>query len=323
MQSIMRQAVAAAVMAPSSHNTQPWRFRIHADTLDLFADADRTLRVIDPARRQQVVSCGCALYNARVAVRAMGFTDEVTVMLVDGEEPTHLATLHVHGAHVPTEDDRARMAAIPERHTNRREFLARPVASEHVDRMIADAEAEGVRLVRLLPQQKLALAYLVDQADRLQLGDSAFRDELVRWLAPVGSSRRDGIPFVEKEYGSAMPFARLRALRSPDLAGRFAELEESRAIAAPAMLVFTTDGDTPQDWLACGQAVEAVLLRATSLGLSASFMNQVLELPELRARVHDIAPGLGYPQMVLRVGVAAHPVRHPAPRRSVDDVLCA
>ena len=317
----MRDAVAAAGMAPSSHNTQPWLFRITGDTLDLYADPSRHLQVIDPVRRQQVQSCGCALYNARVAVRASGFHDEDTAILVDGARPDHLATLHVGSAHTPTADDLSRMQAIPQRHTNRRDFLLRPVAALHTDAMAADATVEGARLIRILPEQKLALGHLVDHADRVQLDDPEFRAELGRWLAPFGSLRRDGIPFVEKEYGSAMPFARLRALRSPDLASDFGQLEEERALASPVIVVLGTRGDDATDWLACGQALQAVLLRATALGFSASFMNQVLEIPELRARVAEIVPGIGHPQMVLRIGVSAAPVRHPAPRRDIDDVL--
>jgi hypothetical protein len=251
----------------------------------------------------------------------MGFSDEVTVMLVDGEHPGHLATLHLGATHDSSQDDRARMRAIAERHTNRREFLPRPVAASHTDAMAADAAAEGATLIRIQPEQKVALAHLVDHADRIQLDSIAFRDELGRWLAPFGSSRRDGIPFVEKEYGSVLPFAKLRALRAPGLAGDFGQLEEERVLASPVLVVIGTREDNSTDWLACGQALEAVLLRATALGLSASFLNQVLEVPELRRRVAEIVPDVGYPQMVLRIGVSAEPIRHAAPRRSVDDVL--
>lgn len=318
---VLRSAVEAAVMAPSSHNTQPWRFRIVGDVLEIFADPERHLRVIDGERRQQIVSCGCALYNARVAVRAMGYTDEVTVMVVDSDHPDLLATLHLGERHISTELDLELMTAIARRRTNRRAFAHRPVSAQITDRLIAAAEAEGATMVRLVPDGKRALGALIDEADRLQYGDPAFRAELAHWLTSTGSLRRDGIPFVEKEYGSALPFTVMRALRSPDLGDEFGMLEKELVAGAPVVAVIGTRTDEPADWLACGQALQAVLLLATSLGLSAAFLNQVIELPALRGRLAELLPAVGDPQMVLRIGTPEEAVHHPAPRRKIDDVL--
>lgn len=318
---VLRNAVAAAVMAPSSHNTQPWRFRISGNTLDLLADRDRQLRVIDRDRRQLVQSCGCALFNARVAVRAMGYEDEVTLVVADDEVPGHLASIRLGRAHTPTELDRKLMVAIGCRATNRRAFLPRPISTTDTDELAALASTEGVTMVRLEPAQKAALAELIEDADQRQFADRSFRDELAKWLVPHGSRRRDGIPFEEKEYGSAKPFAMLRALRSPVLGEVFGLLEDSLVRGAPAVLVLGTPRDDAPAWLACGQALEAVLLAATARGLSASFLNQVLEVPVLRARVAALVPDVGIPQMVLRVGVPSEPIERRAPRRNVADVL--
>ena len=90
---------------------------------------------------------------------------------------------------------------------------------------------------------------------------------------------------------------------------------------APAVIVLGTPKDDVTSWLACGQAIEAVLLHATARGLSAAFLNQVLEIPGLRARVANIVPDVGYPQMVLRIGVPAEPIERRAPRRNIADVI--
>src|SRR3569623_1202374 len=116
---VLRNAVAAAVMAPSSHNTQPWRFKLADGSLELYADPRRQLLVIDRDYRQLVQSCGCALMNARVAIRARGYEDYVSVLV----------------------------RAIGRRGTNRRSFLARPIGEAFTDLLTALARNERDPLV--------------------------------------------------------------------------------------------------------------------------------------------------------------------------------
>jgi hypothetical protein len=65
----LRFAVEQAVLAPSSHNTQPWQFRLDGDTVELYADRDRVMHVIDPQDRELVISCGAALLNIELAIQ--------------------------------------------------------------------------------------------------------------------------------------------------------------------------------------------------------------------------------------------------------------
>ena len=67
---LFRKAVARASRAPSIHNTQPWHFVVRPDVLELRGESDRQLRALDPTGRQMVISCGCALFNARVGLVA-------------------------------------------------------------------------------------------------------------------------------------------------------------------------------------------------------------------------------------------------------------
>lgn len=319
--SVLRNAVSVAIMAPSSHNSQPWRFRIHGDALELYADHTRNLKVIDAERRQQIQSCGCALFNARIAIRAMGYVDEVTIIAVDRASPDHLATIRLGAPHTTTPLEQTLMQAIALRRTNRRSFLPRPIPPADAELFATVAEEQGATLVRLLPDDKRVLGTLVEQADELQYGDPAFREELSHWLIPIGSRRKDGIPFVEKEYGSNMPFAVMRALRSPELGEKFGSAEEALIQGSPFVAILGTASDDPTAWVACGEALEAVLLHATARGLSASFLNQALEVPGFRSRVAELAPQVGHPQMVFRLGVPSEPIHHAAPRRDVSDVL--
>lgn len=316
---ILRGAVACAIQAPSSHNTQPWRFRRRGAALEVMVDDTRHLEVIDPIRRQMVMSCGCALYNARVAVRVNGFRDAVE-LFPDPLRPELLAVLRLGLPRTATEEDHTLLTAIERRRTNRRPFFDRPVALDVSDALAHAARTERTQLIRLAPDGKRLIAGLVAEADRRQFDSADFRAELGRWLVPTGSRRKDGIRFVEKEYGSALPFSVTRRLRTLDLGESFGELERELVRGSPLVAVLATEADDPIDWLDCGQAMQAVLLRATALGLSAAFLNQVLEIDELREEVAVLCELDLEPQMILRLGYA-DPVDHPAPRRALEDVL--
>jgi nitroreductase len=51
----LRAAVKYAVLAPSSHNTQPWLFRVAPGDSELYADRSRGLPVVDPRDRELVM----------------------------------------------------------------------------------------------------------------------------------------------------------------------------------------------------------------------------------------------------------------------------
>src|SRR3954447_10508959 len=91
---VLRSAVAHAVLAPSNHNSQPWLFGIDGDVMRLWADRSRGLPVVDPFDRELVMSCGAALLNARLAVRALGFAATVDVF-PDQSDPDLLAAVHL------------------------------------------------------------------------------------------------------------------------------------------------------------------------------------------------------------------------------------
>src|SRR6266498_4453161 len=65
-------AVAAATRAPSMHNSQPWRFRVRSDQIEVLIDPERQLTVADAGGWASRIACGCALFNLRLALAAQG-----------------------------------------------------------------------------------------------------------------------------------------------------------------------------------------------------------------------------------------------------------
>lgn len=314
----LRYLLRYAILAPSSHNAQPWLFRISDASVHLYADRARTLVIVDPDDRQLYMGCGAALLNLRLALRRFGRASIVT-LLPWVKDRDYLARVRVGPPVTPTLRDHQLFEAIPRRHTNRRPFELRPVSYKIFDELAAAAAAEGAWLVRLHPEDKARAAEIIAAADRIQFHDREFRKELAEWLVPAGSRRRDGIPCHEKGFTGARSLAAPLLVRSFDRGDAEAARDQELASGSPLLVVLGTDGDTPSDWLRAGQAMQRVLLTARIHGISASFLNQALELDQMRPQMRTITGRPGFPQLILRMGYG--PEAPSTPRRPLRDVL--
>jgi hypothetical protein len=328
----LRAAVRQAVRAPSSHNTQPWVFHLRGDdVLELSADRSRALPVLDPDDRELTISCGAALFHVRAVLRAAGFEAEVE-LCADRAGSDLLARVRVGAAHEPTPADLALAAAIRERRTNRTAYEDRAIAPHVLSLLLGAAREEGAWLGFVdSPATRRALAALVAEADRQQEADPRFRRERATWIRLGRRTSRDGL--TASALGVPEPLSRLAPseLAAANLGGLIAARDDARVAGAPTVAVLATRGDTPADWMVAGQALARVLLTACAAGVATSFLNQPIEVPELRARVVEVvrdaadpdAPGAmpsdAVPQIVLRLGYASSVPR--TPRRPLDDVL--
>ena len=299
------ELVAAAAQAPSSHNTQPWRWVASPDEtrIELHADRRLALPVNDPRGRELVISCGAALFALRVAAAHAG-TGAVVVPFPD-DDPDHLATVHLTGA---PGDEGALYGALAARHTHHGAFASASVPPMVLAALRAAAQAEGACLHVMDALQRDSVAGLVSEADRVLWCDRAWRRELARWFRIRRGG--DGLPVsVAALVPTRFVIAHL------DLGRRLGAMDARLVEEAPAVVVLATHEDEPEDWLRAGQALERVLLVADRAGLSAAFENQPCEAsPAMRARLAAVLHG-HVPQMVARIG-PTEPAR-PTPRRPV------
>jgi nitroreductase len=313
-----RAALKYAVLAPSSHNSQPWLFHVLRNGVELFADRSRALPVVDPRDRELVISCGAALFNLRAALRNFGCREH-TVMLPDPAQPDLLARVEVKDGHEPSDEERALFQAIGRRRTFRFAFGPEPVPPTLLEMLERAADLEGATLgILRTPVARDAIAAFVARADRIQLADRPFRRELAAWLHPNRTRSRDGMPGYALGLGQVASVAAPLAIRTFDVGRGQAAEHEALVRGSPVLAVFTTPADTPCDWLAAGQALARVLLRADVEGVSASFLNQPIEVPELRQQLQILIGGNQVPQLLIRLGYGRR-VRA-TPRRPVADV---
>jgi len=302
----------AAVSAPSVFNTQPWLFRAGHSYVDLYADPGRRLSTVDFEGRELTISLGAALLNLRVAV-LHHHRIPLTQLLPDPRRVDLVARVTLGP---PTEPDPTVVAlaeAIPRRHTNRRPFTDIPIPPEVLDELVAAARIEGGTASVLDDTARRQVLGVVRSAEVRLRTDPAYREELTRWTSG-DVERDDGI--TRTEFGP-WDIVETLPLRDFGVTRRTEPRRTARFEPDPTLIVLSTNGDGPREWLRAGQALERMLLTATVRGLASTPMTQPLEIPPLRAL---LTPGDGtVPQVILRIGYGpASPV---SARRPVSDVL--
>lgn len=313
----LRRAVEIAARAPSIHNTQPWKWRIGSGRLDLFADRTRQLDVVDPGGRAVAVSCGAALFLARIALRASGWK-ESTSRVPDPSDPDLLATIRVDGP-AGRDPEAERLTAIAgERRTDRRPFLDRPLDEQSRAELAGAATAEDCMLHPVLGHDdRTTLIVAVGRADEIESADPAYRAEMRRWSGRDETST-DGVPVT----AAPAPQERQSDVQVRDFAGERSAATRPDQIERAAMFVLASEGDTARDRLRSGEALAHVLLVAAANGLAAAPYTQPLEIPTTLTMLHRVLGGFGQPQMVLRIGWPGEGAPPPlTPRRAVGDII--
>lgn len=309
-------AATTAGHAPSIHNTQPWRWRVSSDELDLYLDHSRALDVTDPDSRLAILSCGAALHHAVVSLAADGWHTILTRM-PNPAHPDHLARLRADRRIPISLQARRHRQTIELRHTDRRPSASTPIDAGKLDAIVAAVESAGAGLHLLHPDQVYDLASAADQAQRAETADLAWQKEVNYWTGgtrPLGS----GIP------DAAIPDQATETTVPGRDFGHDGDLPVSAAhetAAAFAILYGPEDGKV--NWLRAGEALSAAWLTATELGLSVLPLSATTEVAVTRERMRGLLSGLGRPHLVLRFTAddPAHTAAPHTPRLAEAQVI--
>jgi nitroreductase len=316
----VRSVLALATRAPSVHNSQPWRWLVGDGRVYLYADRTRQLHATDPYGHELLLSCGAALHHLRVAFAAAGWSALVH-RLPDPADPDRLASVLLE-PHQVTAEDMDLAAAVRARRTDRRRYGSWQVPPRMLSLLAERAAAEGAVLRAVLGTEvRYRLVCAMAEAAELQTADPAYATELAAWTGRQ-AGEPDGVPAanippISGRYGDLpMPVFPRSALDQPQ--------GSADSDDAGVLLVLAAAGDDRLSLLRSGEALSAVLLAATRMGLATCPLSPVLEVgctrDLVRMRVLNAAT---YPHAVLRVGRAV-PTAEPlpaTPRRPVRDVV--
>ncbi|BCJ70320.1 NAD(P)H nitroreductase [Polymorphospora rubra] len=301
-------AVAAAGRAPSIHNTQPWRWRVRPDRLELLVATDRQLPATDPDRKMLTLSCGAALHHAGLVLSAGGWATRVE-RLPDPGDPELLAVVVPTGRTAATTAATQLAACVGDRHTDRRPVSDEPVPEATLRAITGAAVPHGTRLQILDRDRMLAVAAAATRAGTTQYEDPRIRDELAYWTGRTATGHGTGVPAGVVPAHAPQTTVPARDFGRPGVL----PVGTGHDRAAVYGLLFG-DEDEPDSWLRAGEALSAAWLTATRLGVSMVPLSWVVEVSATRQALRGILSGLGQPYLVLRIGFPDRTPDEPVPR---------
>jgi hypothetical protein len=315
-EALSRELVRYATLAPSSHNTQCWKFALEPQAITVLPDLLRRCPAVDPDDHHVFVSLGCATENLVHAALAHGLRGEIAFDATRQAIRVALATTRAETSPL--------CKAIPVRQCTRGDYDSKPLSNEELSLLERAGTSHSVRVLLITerPAIERVLDYVV-QANSAQMADPAFVRELKSWIRFNGAeavrtgdglfSVASGNPNVPTWLG-ATAFGWLFTPKSEN--HKYArQIRSSAGIA-----VFVGQTADKAHWVDVGRCYERFALQATALGIRNAFLNQPVEVAAVRP---PFAAAVGLsgqrPDLVVRFGRG--PTLPPSLRRPVESVL--
>jgi hypothetical protein len=312
-----RALIRFATLAASSHNTQPWRFRIAPDAIMIIPDLSRRCPVVDPDDAHLYRSLGCATENLVQAAAAQGLATDVRF---DVAQDAVVIDLTPSTAAAPSE----LFEVISARQSSRLAFNGTPVTTDDLRKLELAGTGSGARSVLVTdPAEIASISHLVAAGNRAQLTDGAFRRELVSWIRfNPAAAVRTGDGLAGRCAGNPSLPTWLGKLLAPIVirASTQAERDTEYTRSSAGIAVFVADRDDKPAWIETGRAYQRFALQAAALEIRTAFINQPIEVTSLRGSLETLLGLDGErAQLVVRFGhgdLAPYSLRRP-----IDDVI--
>jgi len=311
-----RELVRYASLAASSHNTQPWIFKLETNRIRILPDLSRRCPAVDPDDHHLYASLGCATENLLLAAKAAGLEGSV------------LYDASTSGACIDFEEAppvrSALFDAIPQRQCSRSMYDGLPLMVDELKQLKDVSHGNGVSALFITEvEQKDLVARYVTEGNNAQFSDAAWARELKSWIRFNGKEAvRTGDGLYGPSMGSpAVPrWLGLVAMRISFSAKNQNKKDLGHIRSSSAIAIITSEGNDIPHWIEAGRCFQRLALQSTALGLHTAFINQPVEVTKLRS---EFARAMGIsnqrPDLIVRIGRGQEMPR--SLRRPLEDVI--
>lgn len=336
----VKRPLHAAILAANPHDTQPWLFELHDESITVYADRARNLGAFDPFRREMHLGLGAAIENLVRAAGVDGYTPYVRPVAgrltnSPGTEPVVVAHITMDPG-TPGRDPL--FEAIPDRHTNRGVYLEKPVAASALRGLADLAASDTVRLTFIVdPKARADMASLIVDATQRIIDDPQMSLDSAHWMR---TGRReveahpDGITVDAAGLSPLVTaFGKLMPDQTPQSTDQYwiGNTRDVQVHAPVLGVLLVKDRLDMAEAINAGRAWQRLHLAATAIGIAAQPLNQPVECVDRNEMLGrpdtyqdalvKLADAPGWqPTFTFRLGYAEK-LALPSPRRPLNTVI--
>ncbi len=312
-----------AILAPSTHNSQPWKFKIIENRIEVYIDRGvYTIVEADPIGRDLYMSIGAMLQNLLIVSRFYGLLESCIITPSATNGPVAIFT-YTQDPVEPDKSLRPLTAAIPRRLNARGIFLPRPLPSDLIDDLAnSPLEHSASASLKIITDSEKVhrIARLTQQGLRLAYKNPSFRKEMSRWIHSSSTSKKDGLPGYSLKMPWLLSFVLPTIIRFFDIGAFLGKKNYDSIITAPAIGVFTAPQGNLATWIAIGRWFEHVSLQLVAHNFYTSVFVASIEMGNLAVSLQNIIQSADTPQFLFCIGAMQSVPPH-SPRHSVEEKL--
>lgn len=292
------------IKAPSGHNTQPWKFKVSENYIEVYPNFDKELPVVDDNHRELYISIGCAVENICIAADEFGYHHETRIV-----EQDSLCFIRI-SLQKSSATSNSLFSQIDKRQTNRSVYKSKIISTDTITILQRTEINQPVSVYFYKNGDKAftILAGFVYRGNEILFNNRAFKNELLDWIrfnSKDIQQHKDGLaynvlgsPSLPKWIGKLIVGSFLKS-------GTQNKSEKEKINSSSHLVLFTIKENTPENWILTGQALERFFLKCTELGIAVAFSNQPCEVRSLAEEAREQMPiNKGFPMLLLRIGYA-------------------
>jgi len=311
-----------AILAPSTHNMQPWLFKVMKSSCVISYDPKLTLPQADAKGRDLYISLGCCIENLVIAAQYYNVFDSVNLFPKTGKYSVAEVKFKNLGKRTSENKKMKRLfSTITERVNSRGLFLKKTIKRSVVAQLLKLNTFSGLKLSLLEDgDQIIEMSKLTADGLRYAYKNPKFRKEMSGWVNSNLSSRNEGIP----GYSLRMPF--LLSLVFPTLVRNFNVGKQVGKInfvsmsSSSLVVVISANNDIKETWVNTGRLAERMMLFLQSNNVKTSIFVASVEMGDLYKKVQEITKTHLIPQFVFCAGYMGHNQKQ-TPRHPLETKL--